>query len=344
MKKPSNEAMEVSVAVNAFLRDYAPKHKTGSENTLRSYETAIRMFLTYIGESEGVTTASLSWKCFSERCLEGWMGWLRDVRGNSPATCNVRLASLREFLRYAAGRDASLQLWYQGACSVNKFKCPSRKVEGLTKEATKALMAAPDTSTRTGRRDLALMFTMYATATRIGELLALRISDVRLEARRPCLNVVGKGGKTRTAYIPKKAAETLRGYVREFHGDNPDPLAFLFYSRRSDTHRPLTQQAVSDRLKLYASKASKGCPDVPLGLHAHQFRHARASHWLQGGMNIVEISFLLGHANLQTTMVYLDITTEDELKALEVLESDQDKKVAPKWNGADGGLLGFCGL
>lgn len=92
MKKPSSEAMEVSVAVNAFLRDYAPKHKTGSENTLRSYETAIRMFLTYIGESEGVTTASLSWKCFSERCLEGWMGWLRDVRGNSPATCNVRLA------------------------------------------------------------------------------------------------------------------------------------------------------------------------------------------------------------------------------------------------------------
>lgn len=139
---------------------------------------------TVIGESEGVTTAGLSWKCFSERCLEGWMGWLRDVRGNSPATCNVRLASLREFLRYTAGRDASLQLWYQGACSVNKFKCPSRKVEGLTKEATKALMAAPDTSTRTGRRDLALMFTMYATATRMGELLALRISDVRLEAKR----------------------------------------------------------------------------------------------------------------------------------------------------------------
>lgn len=130
MKKPSNEAMEVSVAVNAFLRDYAPKHKTGSESTLRSYETAIRMFLTYIGESAGVTTASLSWKCFSERCLEGWMGWLRDVRGNSPATCNVRLASLREFLRYAAGRDASLQLWYQGACSVKSSSARAERLKG----------------------------------------------------------------------------------------------------------------------------------------------------------------------------------------------------------------------
>ena len=344
MKNPSSEAVEVSRAVNAFLRDYAPKHKTSSENTLRSYEAAIRLFLTYVDESEGVTAASLSWECFSKRSLEGWLSWLRDVRGNSPATCNVRLASLREFLRYAAGRDVSLQLWYQGACSVEKLKCPRRRVEGLSKEATKAIMAAPDTSTRTGRRDLALMFTMYATATRIGELLALRISDVRLEARRPCLNVVGKGGKTRTAYLPKKAADTLRHYVREFHGDSPDPLAFLFYSRRSDTHRPLTQQAVADRLKLYASKARERCPDVPLGLHAHQFRHARASHWLQGGMNIVEISFLLGHANLQTTMVYLDITTEEELEALEVLETERDKRAVPKWNGASGDLLGFCGL
>ncbi len=64
MKKPSNEAMEVSVAVNAFLRDYAPKHKTGSENTLRSYETAIRMFLTYIGESEGVSECAFVTRVF----------------------------------------------------------------------------------------------------------------------------------------------------------------------------------------------------------------------------------------------------------------------------------------
>ena len=83
---------------------------------------------------------------------------------------------------------------------------------------------------------------------------------------------------------------------------------------------------------------------MPLGLHAHQFRHARASHWLQEGVNIVQISFLLGHEQLQTTMVYLDITTEDELAALEVLETEEDKKVVPKWKNADGSLAGFCGL
>lgn len=69
---------------------------------------------------------------------------------------------------------------------------------------------------------------------------------------------------------------------------------------------------------------------MPLGLHAHQFRHGKASHWLEDGMNIVQISFLLGHEQLQTTMVYLDITAEEKAKALATLEDENDKKVSAK--------------
>ena len=85
------------------------------------------------------------------------------------------------------------------------------------------------------------------------------------------------------------------------------------------------------------------CDDVPLDLHAHQLRHAKASHWLEDGMNIVQISFLLGHEQLQTTMVYIDITTEQELKALTTLEDENDKKVSKKWK-KKGGLAEFCGV
>lgn len=97
-------------------------------------------------------------------------------------------------------------------------------------------------------------------------------------------------------------------------------------------------------LKKYAVRANKICSDVPLGLHAHQFRHAKASHWLEDGMNIVQISFLLGHEQLQTTMVYLDITTEEKAKALATLEDETSKKVSPKWRKSDGSLVDFCGL
>lgn len=94
----------------------------------------------------------------------------------------------------------------------------------------------------------------------------------------------------------------------------------------------------------HAVKAHGSCADVPLKLHAHQFRHAKASHWLEDGMNIVQISFLLGHEQLDTTMVYLDITTEDEAKALATLEGEGDSKVEKKWKNSDGSLREFCGL
>jgi len=98
------------------------------------------------------------------------------------------------------------------------------------------------------------------------------------------------------------------------------------------------------RLKMYAKLAHEICLDVPLNLHPHQFRHAKASHWLEDGINIVQISFLLGHAQLQTTMIYLDISKEQELQALATLESENDKKISPKWKTDNNSLKDLCGL
>jgi integrase len=81
-----------------------------------------------------------------------------------------------------------------------------------------------------------------------------------------------------------------------------------------------------------------------MDFHAHQLRHAKASHWLEDGMNIVQISFLLGHQQLQTTMVYIDITLEQELKALSTLEDENDKNVSKKWKSMKGGLAEFVGV
>ena len=97
-------------------------------------------------------------------------------------------------------------------------------------------------------------------------------------------------------------------------------------------------------LKKYASLAHEENNEVPIDLHAHQFRHARASHWLEEGMNIVQISFLLGHEHLETTMVYLDITIEQKAEALATLEDELDKNAVPKWNPDKDSLASLCGL
>jgi site-specific recombinase XerD len=207
----------------------------------------------------------------------------------------------------------------------------------------KALLSMPDLGTKTGRRDMALFVLMYGTATRIDEVLSLKVGHLQLDAVKPCVNIIGKGNKIRTLRLLPRVVDYLRKHLREFHGDSPNPDAYVFFSRNGGGK--MTQPAVSKQIKKYAAMAHDICPEVPLTLHAHQIRHAKATHWLEDGMNIVQISFLLGHEQLDTTMRYLDITIEEEAEALATLEDEKDKSITKKWKSVtkDGSLAAFCG-
>ena len=188
------------------------------------------------------------------------------------------------------------------------------------------------------------MTLLYATAARIDEMLSVKISDLHLDAPKPYVIITGKGMVIRTLYLLPRAVDHLKLYLREFHGECPSANDYLFYSPIQGKEKKLSQQAVFKMLRKYAEIAHNECDDVPLDLHAHQLRHAKATHWLEDGMNIVQISFLLGHASVETTMVYLDITTEKEYEALATLESEKQRNVKPKWNKDKDTLSGICGL
>lgn len=317
---------------------------TSSAHTLKSYRDSLALYIAFL-ESKGTTPSDLARSCFERDMIEEWVRWLKTVRGNGPDTCNVRLASLRTFLEYVGTRDVSLMYLHQEAKLVKRQKCPKKKVCGLTRAAVAAMLAAPDTTTAAGRRDLAFMVLLYATAARLGEILSMRVGQVHVEGEsRPYAIIAGKGGKTRTMYLLPRAVAHLRRYIAEAHGPSPDPEACLFYSRVGGKRAKLTEPAMDKRLKKHAVVAHEKCPDVPLGIHAHQFRHAKASHWIEDGVNVLQVSFLLGHANLETTMVYIDVTKEEKAKALATLEGEDETRVAKKWKSLDGTLGAFCGL
>ena len=204
-------------------------------------------------------------------------------------------------------------------------------------------MKMPNTKTKTGRRDLALFVLMYGTAARLDEVLSMSVGQLNLETAKPYATIIGKGSKMRTLYLLPKAVAHIKAYLVEFHKDS-DSRCILFYSRNKGKYGKLSQPAIDKQLKKYAKEANKICTDVPLNLHAHQLRHAKASHWLEDGMNILQISFLLGHATVHTTMQYLDVTTEQESKALATLEDEKERKMPKKWKGKENSLLALCGL
>jgi site-specific recombinase XerD len=342
MKRSSNEAVLIARHIYTFLNDYAPSQKTSSEHTLKSYSTALTLYLGFLETVKNVCPSSLSGRCFSADYVEEWLKWLTEKRGCSPTTCNVRLASLRTFLSYLGSREVCMLYLASEASQIKSKKARRKKVTGMSKDAVKALLEMPDLSTRTGRRDIALFVLMYGTAARMDEVLSLQVGQLQLKAKKPYATIIGKGDKIRTLYLLPKAVAHLNMYLQEFHGNTPNPKSYVFYSRNGNGK--LSQAAVSKRLKKYAAMAHKICPGVPLTLHAHQIRHAKASHWLEDGMNIVQISFLLGHEQLESTMVYLDITTEQEARALATLEDENERKVSKKWKPQKGSLSDFCGV
>ena len=342
MRKSNNEAIIISRRINEFLNDYVPSQKTRSEHTLKAYSIALSLYIGFLETEKKIKASNFISECFSVQFIEEWLKWLMDKRGCSPETRNARLASLRAFLSYLGEREVSMIHLINAASRIKRRKMVKKKIQGMSRDAVKALMEVPDQSTRTGRRDLALFILMYGTAARIDEILSLKVENIHLEVKKPYASIIGKGAKIRTLYLLPRTVAHLKQYLREFHGQEPNPADYLFYSRNDGGK--MTQPAISKRLKQYAAIAHQECSDVPTTLHAHQLRHAKASHWLEDGMNIVQISFLLGHEQVETTMRYLDITTEQELKALATLEGDNEKNTIKKWKPEAGGLAGLCGL
>jgi len=344
MVKAHKESILISKHIHNFLHKYVPSQKSRSEHTLKSYEYAISLYIHFLENEKGVRPEKLCGKHFERSIIEDWLAWLDDKRDCSPETCNNRLASLRVFLKYLSEKEISMLHLHKSASAIDRRKVFRKKIKGMSKDAVQALMAAPDTSTATGKRDLALIVTLYSTAARIDEVLSMKIGQLHLNAKKPYVTIIGKGDKIRTMYLMARTVDHITRHIKEHHGENPDPEAFVFYSRNTGHYGKLSQMAVSKQLKKHAATAHQTCPDVPLKLHAHQLRHAKASHWLDDGMNIVQISFLLAHEQLETTMIYLDITTEHEMKALATLENENEKGTAKRWKANDGSLSDFCGI
>ena len=177
----------------------------------------------------------------------------------------------------------------------------------------------------------------------MGELLGMRVRDLALDAGSPYVTVTGKGNRSRVLYLPPKAVAALRRHVAETLGEDPDPGAYVFWSRNHGRGaHPLSDDAVTKLLRKHARAAHEGCPEVPLRLHAHVLRHARASHWLEDGSSVAQVSQLLGHASIQTTMDYLDIKPDAKGEAMAPIVGEPQPK---RWKGEGARtLLSHCGF
>jgi integrase/recombinase XerD len=174
-------------------------------------------------------------------------------------------------------------------------------------DARRLMEAPPDT--RTGKRDRAILETLYGTGIRRGECARLDLQDLDLRAR-TLLVRNGKGGKDRMIPVTGRAAVALGVYLRDVRPElvvGPSEGALFLTAWWGQR---LSDISIVFLLRRYAHAA--GLPHV----HPHALRHACATHLLKGGADVRHVQALLGHRKLQTTALYTRVVIEDLRKVL----------------------------
>ena len=226
---------DFSVFLTRYLTHYLPVQRNLSSNTIRSYRDTFKLLMTFCRDEKGLNLAKLSIKQLDKACIEGFLLWLCGNRGASPSTYNQRLCAIHAFFEYVMTEEPMYMEHCICILKIRSMTAPERPAQYLTPEMLEHILAAPDTSTKQGRRHLALLAVLYDTAARVSELAEVRIRDVRLDFP-ATITLHGKGGKIRSVPIMKQTTELLREYFAEnridqrVHSDMP-----LFWNARRQT-------------------------------------------------------------------------------------------------------------
>ena len=222
-----------------------------------------------------------------------------DGRPLSFQAQSSRLISLRMYFKWLA-RQRVIALSPASEMELPKLaKQLPRTV--LTAPEVEAVLRLPDVDDVLGLRDRALLEVLYATAIRRAELLALKIFDV--DSHRGTLMVrEGKGKRDRVVPIGERALLWVEKYVAE---SRPQLVAAiddgtLFVGQRGEG---LSLHHASQLVRQYVERAK-------LGKHGacHLFRHTAATLMLENGADIRFIQQYLGHAKLDTTSIYTQVS------------------------------------
>ncbi len=232
------------------------------------------------------------------------LDYLKALRaaGRAESTLGRRFACLRTFYRF---------LLADGLSSTDPTAAldPPRRWRRLPRvpdqKAVARLLDAIPTDTARGQRDKALLELLYATGARVGEVLGAERRDYREDLA--IIRLRGKGDKERVVPVGQAARDALAAYqdglaTHESGREQTDGEAPLVASMRG---RPLTRDRVLRLLREYAKKAGVDPAPSP-----HKFRHAFATHLLEGDADIRSVQELLGHASIVTTQIYTHVDQE----------------------------------
>ena len=285
--------------LQAFFADRLIQQRHASPHTVAAYRDAWRMLIRFAAAHLAKAPSQLELGDLDAPLIGRFLAHLEHDHANTVRTRNARLSAIHALFRYAALEHPEQAAVIARVLTIPPKRGPRQLVTFLSDLEVDALLAAPDRTTWTGRRDHTLLALAIQTGLRAAELTGLRCTDLHL-ARGAHVNCLGKGRKHRITPLTKPVAAALRTWLAEC---SSAPDAPVFPTR---TGRPLSRDALAQRVATHVATAARACPSLRnKTVTPHTLRHTAAMRLLHAGVDNTVIALWLGHENVRTTDIYI---------------------------------------
>lgn len=293
IKSDARHLLEKLTLAEMFDRFMAFKRTEGlARKTIDDYETHFRYLMEFT--ENDVTNAEVTVDLFRD-----YIEWMLTDRGLSPVTINIRLRTMRAFLRYCYTEGYISESVHE---KLKLLKTAEDTIESLTLSEIKVLLKQPDMDTYVGFRDYVMICVLLDTMVRISELLALRRSNVDIKEGTIKLDAhETKTKRSRTVPVSTRTAKLLADYLKETNDFREDTL-FLTYDGR-----PILANTWRTRLSDYGDQAGI----VNKRVSPHTFRHTGALFYILNGGDPFSLQKILGHSDMSMVRKYIQMTNTD---------------------------------
>ncbi|MEM9764500.1 MAG: tyrosine-type recombinase/integrase [Pseudomonadota bacterium] len=299
--------------VTSFLRIHMPGERGYSPETCETYAISLRLLLEFAAKRLGTRPSRLTVEAIDAQLIVDFLAHIEHDRGNGATTRNLRLAAIRTLMRYIELRVPAVLEQVRRIDAIPAKQHDRKLARHLTMPEIRAILDAPDLSTRPGVRDRAMMHLCFAGGLRVSELVGVQLANLALGPA-PSVTVMGKGRRQRCLPLWKETARDLRVWM-SLRGAMPVPELFV-----NAQGQPMTRAGFEYVLAKHVRAASARCPPlVGRRVSPHQLRHSCAVLMLQATRDIRKVALWLGHADIRTTEVYLRMDPSEKLEAVEAV-------------------------
>ena len=278
--------------ISEFI-DYLRFERYRSECTVDAYGRDLWAFKDYVAQLD----AHLDWTTVDRDVIRGWMECMMD-KGNSPASVNRRLSSLRAFYRFAL---STKRLLSDPAHGLKGPKTPRPLPQYLREEEMDRLLEEHQWGdTFKDVRDRTIILTFYSAGLRLSELIGL--NDASIDSSAAQLKVLGKRNKERVVPYGAELADALKEYRRRRDEEVRATSGALFVTYKGERMTPGQVRAIVRANLAKVSTMKKRSP--------HVLRHTFATAMLNNDSGLQSIQKLLGHQSVATTEIYTHTTFE----------------------------------